>query len=95
MSNPHSDKSGRGWILHDSPPAHADNNGDSRHQGLPASRFKYKGNLTEQNRKVTQRQFNLMIGNNMSVPVVGRLMWELLTMTNKLLKDTPDPRVIQ
>ncbi|CAK0901360.1 unnamed protein product [Prorocentrum cordatum] len=60
-------------------------------QGFPKGRLNWKGLLTEKGRKVTDRQFNLMIGNTMSVPVVGRLMLKLLILVGKLDKSTPDP----
>ena len=60
-------------------------------QGFPSGRLMWKGLLTDKSRKVSNRQFNLMIGNTMSVPVVGRLMRELLILVGKLGDDTPDP----
>ena len=60
-------------------------------QGFPKGRLQWKGLLTETNRKVSERQFNLMIGNTMSVPVVGRLMRELLILIRKVDAHIPDP----
>ena len=64
-------------------------------QGFPTNRFVWKGLLTDakRSRRVSERQFCMMIGNSMAVPVLGRLLHRLLTTITigKIPVDAPDP----
>ena len=62
-------------------------------QGFPTNRFVWKGVLTDARvpRRVSERQFCMMIGNSMAVPVLGRLLHRLLKTIGKIPIDAPDP----
>ena len=62
-------------------------------QGFPTNRFVWKELLTDARvpHQVSERQFCMMIGNNMAVPVLGRLLHRLLKTIGKIPVDAPDP----
>ena len=60
-------------------------------QGFPKDRLRWSDLVTEKNRPVTRRQFQMMLGNAFTVPVIGRILWKALMLTKKLDKSTPDP----
>ena len=60
-------------------------------QGFPKKRFQRQGLMTDANRQVSERQFRMMIGNSMAVPVLGRLVHRLLLVTGAIPDGTPDP----
>ena len=63
----------------------------SKFQGFPKDRIRWKGLVTEKRRPVSKRQFQMMVGNSLAVPVVGRILWKASMLTKKLDKSTPDP----
>ena len=60
-------------------------------QGLPAGRMRYKGLRTQRNRQVSERQYRMMLGSAMSIPVLGRILWKGMLIMKKISADTPDP----
>ena len=64
-------------------------------QGFPKGRLTWQNLRTDQNRKVTNRQFNLMIGNTMAVPVIGRVILELFKTIGILPANARDPWAMQ
>lgn len=68
-------------------------------QGVPLGRIKYSqvscrvkknGGKTSM-RRVSERQMRLAIGNAMSVPVVGRVMFSVLRLLGYIASSLPDP----
>ena len=66
-----------------------------RSQGFDPARFTWEGLVTDleggRSRGVTERQFRMMVGNSMALPVVGRVMLRALIATGQMSPHAVDP----